>query len=114
MTKINLAATINTYIFLLLTLLINPAAHASKAPVFELPGNSGSVSLKKYKNQVVVVDFWASWCVPCKYSFPWLNEMQERYGEDGLPIATFPVAQWQNGKPELVFPAEAKTAEAKF
>ena len=86
MTKINLAATLNTYIFLLLTLLINPAAHASKAPVFELPGNSGSVSLKKYKNQVVVVDFWASWCVPCKYSFPWLNEMQERYGEDGLKI----------------------------
>lgn len=86
MTKINLAATLNTYIFLLLTLLINPAAHASKAPVFELPGNSGSVSLKKYKNQVVVVDFWASWCVPCKYSFPWLNEMQERYGEDGLKV----------------------------
>ena len=86
MTKINLAATLNTYIFLLLTLLINPAAHASKAPVFELPGNSGSVSLKKYKNQVVIVDFWASWCVPCKYSFPWLNEMQERYGEDGLKV----------------------------
>ena len=37
-----------------------------------------------------------------------------RYGEDGLPIATFPVAQWQNGKPELVFPAEAKTADAKL
>ena len=86
MTKINLAATLNTYIFLLLTLLINPAAHASKAPVFELPGNSGSVSLKKYKNQVVIVDFWASWCIPCKYSFPWLNEMQERYGEDGLKV----------------------------
>ena len=86
MTKINLAATLNTYIFLLLTLLINPAAHASKAPVFELPGNSGSVSLKKYKNQVVVVDFWASWCVPCKYSFPWMNEMQERYGEDGFKV----------------------------
>jgi branched-chain amino acid transport system substrate-binding protein len=37
-----------------------------------------------------------------------------RYGDDGLPVATFPVAQWQNGKPELVFPAEAKTANAMF
>jgi thiol-disulfide isomerase/thioredoxin len=86
MNKINLAATLNTFIFLLLTFVINPAALATKAPVFELPGNSGSVSLKQYQNQVVVVDFWASWCVPCKYSFPWLNQMQERYGEDGLKV----------------------------
>ncbi len=39
---------------------------------------------------------------------------QLRYGDDGLPVATFPVAQWQNGAPELVFPPEAKTAEAKL
>ena len=37
-----------------------------------------------------------------------------RYGEDGLPIATFPVAQWQDGVPQLVFPPEARTAEARF
>jgi branched-chain amino acid transport system substrate-binding protein len=37
-----------------------------------------------------------------------------RYGEDGLPIATFPVAQWQDGTPQLVFPQEAKTKEAVF
>jgi branched-chain amino acid transport system substrate-binding protein len=36
-----------------------------------------------------------------------------RYGEDGLPVATFPVAQWQNGKPEIVFPEEAQTSGAK-
>ena len=35
-----------------------------------------------------------------------------KYGEDGLPIATFPVTQWQNGVPELVFPPEAKTKDA--
>jgi branched-chain amino acid transport system substrate-binding protein len=37
-----------------------------------------------------------------------------RYGQDGLPVTTFPVAQWQDGTPELVFPPEAKTAEAKL
>ena len=86
MTKIKLAATLNTFIFLLLTFSINPAALASKAPVFELPGDSGSIALEAYQNQVVFIDFWASWCVPCKYSFPWLNQMQERYGEDGFKV----------------------------
>ena len=37
-----------------------------------------------------------------------------RYGDDGLPIASFPVAQWQNGVPQLVYPDEAKTADAKL
>ena len=86
MNRTKLTAPVNTYIFLLLTFLISPAALATKAPVFELPGDSGTVSLKEYRNQVVFVDFWASWCVPCKYSFPWMNEMQERYGKDGLKV----------------------------
>jgi len=43
-------------------------------------------NLDAYRGKVVVLDFWASWCVPCKRSFPWLNEMQTRYGEEGLVI----------------------------
>ena len=86
MTKTKLTACLNTIVFLLLTFLLNPAALATKAPVFELPGESGTVSLKKYRNQVVFIDFWASWCVPCRYSFPWMNEMQERYGDEGLKV----------------------------
>ena len=86
MSKTKLTAPVNTYIFLLLTFLISPAALATQAPVVELPGDSGTVSLKEYRTQVVFVDFWASWCVPCRYSFPWMNEMQERYGKDGLKV----------------------------
>lgn len=46
-----------------------------------LPAGVGPVHGK-----VVWIDFWASWCAPCRRSFPWLNEMQRRYGDRGLEI----------------------------
>jgi thiol-disulfide isomerase/thioredoxin len=88
MTKPDLAVALGTFIFFLLTLTINSTAFATttEAPAFELPADSGTISLEQYRDQVVFIDFWASWCIPCKYSFPWLNEMQQRYAEDGLKI----------------------------
>ncbi len=42
--------------------------------------------LDEYRGKVVLLDFWASWCVPCRRSFPWMNQMQEKYGSNGLVI----------------------------
>ena len=56
------------------------------APVFELPGDGTAVKLSNLKGKVVYVDFWASWCGPCKQSFPWLNEMQSKYGAKGFQV----------------------------
>ncbi len=42
--------------------------------------------LSPHAGKVVLVDFWASWCVPCRRSFPWMNAMHERYASDGLVI----------------------------
>jgi cytochrome c biogenesis protein CcmG, thiol:disulfide interchange protein DsbE len=45
-----------------------------------------ALNLDRYRGKVVLVDFWASWCVPCRQSVPWLNEMQAKYAERGLII----------------------------
>jgi len=44
------------------------------------------LDLSAFGGKVVVVDFWASWCTPCRRSIPWLNSMQEKYGEHGLVV----------------------------
>jgi thiol-disulfide isomerase/thioredoxin len=44
------------------------------------------VSLQSFKGKVVVLDFWATWCGPCKVEIPHFIEFQEKYGQQGLQI----------------------------
>jgi thiol-disulfide isomerase/thioredoxin len=71
---------------LLLPVAALAAGIAGPAPAFELSGGSGAVNLAQYRGKLVYLDFWASWCGPCKQSFPWMNEMQAKYGKQGLQV----------------------------
>ena len=60
---------------------------ASKAPELNLSDTNGKmVQLANYQGKVVYLDFWATWCVPCRKSFPWMNDMLSQYQSQGLEI----------------------------
>jgi thiol-disulfide isomerase/thioredoxin len=48
--------------------------------------NDREVSLSQYKGQVVLVNFWATWCAPCKVEIPWMIEFQKKYSSRGFTI----------------------------
>ena len=62
------------------------------APPFTLPtAQETTISLERLRGQVVYVDFWASWCGPCRRSFPWMGELQQRYGSRGFTVVAINV-----------------------
>lgn len=63
----------------------------SAIPSTTLASPGGSVDLAKLKGRVLYVDFWASWCGPCKQSFPWMNDMHAKYAARGLEIVAINV-----------------------
>ncbi len=57
------------------------------APDFTLPQLSGQdLRLSSYRGKLVLLDFWASWCEPCRVETPHLIELQQKYGDQGLQI----------------------------
>lgn len=66
---------------------VNAEAISGSAPDFTLKSNSGkNIKLSEYRGQVVLLNFWASWCGPCRQEMPLLSKMQKKYGKLGFTI----------------------------
>jgi len=66
---------------------VNSADIGKPAPDILVRGVDGdSQKLSALQGKIVYVDFWASWCIPCRESFPWMSEMQRKYADRGLVV----------------------------
>jgi thiol-disulfide isomerase/thioredoxin len=75
------------------------------APSIKVTTTSGqTVSLDNYKGHVLVLDFFASWCEPCKRSIPHLIELNKKYGKQGLQILGLSLDEDHDDLNEFVMP----------
>jgi peroxiredoxin len=63
------------------------AGTGKQAPDFTLKSLDGkSVRLSDYRGKAVLLNFWATWCQPCKIEMPWFADLQTKYGPEGLQV----------------------------
>jgi len=71
-------------------------------------GGGSTVSFKSLSGKVAIVDFWATWCEPCKKSFPKLQDLKVKYGSQGLEIVGISEDDDKSGIPSFASDLGAK------
>ena len=83
------------------------------APAFTLEDLSGKkVSLASYKGKALVINFWATWCAPCKLETPWLVELRNQYAGQGFEVLGVSADDIDRGDPQKL--SDEKRAIARF
>lgn len=79
------------------------AEAAEAAPAFELTGISGTRRrLADLSGRVVVLNFWATWCSPCRQEYPILQKLQQTYGDQGVAVLMVSIDEYRHKIPEFV------------
>ena len=83
-------------IYLIAAALLILSGADSASPLIPLQGNvpgyklktleGKRISLRDYRGSPLLINFWATWCVPCRKEFPIIKEIQNKFGKDGLVI----------------------------
>ena len=80
-------------VLLLGAVLMSPALVEAQAqegqpfPAFELPSSQeGVVSSDQFEGKVRVINFWATWCAPCRVEIPWFREFKKQFGSRGFEV----------------------------
>ena len=69
-------------------LVVHSEPRETSATAFELADGAGTASLEDYKGKVVLLNFWATWCAPCRKEMPQLAELQEEFGGENFEVLT--------------------------
>lgn len=83
---------------------VKAAKDRKMAPDFELKDSMGqTVRLSSYKGKVVLLNFWATWCGPCKIEIPWFVEFEQKYKDKGFAVLGVSMDEegWDVVKPYL-------------
>jgi peroxiredoxin len=83
---------------------VKPEKDRKKAPDFALKDSDGkTVKLSDYKGKVVVLNFWATWCGPCKVEIPWFIEFEQKFKDRGFAVLGVSMDEdgWETVKPYI-------------
>lgn len=87
MKKLDMPYCLKIFLGILLAQLVTLNTQADTSFTLEdISGQNQNIHFDDYAGNVILLDFWASWCGPCRQSFPWMNDIQAKYAGQGLSI----------------------------